>query len=665
MQPIARAPLSASRTSAIEVTAWPRADERSRQPCEHPRATDDERMTGLARAARARRECRRRRAGRSGSSSVTGLTPRSDGSPAATRRSSSARSARGYAPGSGMRALGTAPASPERPQAPRASRAGCRRAARRRRRGGRPACPRRGRERAPARRRRRRATGNGSARRELRLADDEHLVAGLGEQPMAALGERLPAEPGERLGEPNRREAPPTRSTPVSGASSRSIRVAAPCRPSPVPSRTKPQSVTPRSSASSTASDEGAPTATRIGQPGDGGLLHELEREPAADAEDRPRERQAPLARRPSRRPCPSRCGGRRPRGGSRSSPSAREEPGRVEATGERERRLGLAEPLRQRSRRRRTAREVARRPAAPRPRPPRARPSRRHRTTTTCRTTAGPGRVGVGRLDLDDVRGEIVGGACGDGLQALREAEAERELLVVPRRAHRHGDRACRSIRISSGSSTASRSASTAPPGRRVTVARAVASGVELIGPGYWRDSEQRGGQRLCRSVTSVVRLPLLGAAAVRAAARSRGSGSSSKQEAGHLRVVVARLVEELGVDVHDVVRRRRLGELVADERPGRAPASSPRRRTSTARPSAASSIRFVSTLALQDLKRLARTRSRSCRRARRRARSCPPRGSCRRSRSRSAPAGAAAPPTIGSAAGSDRRGAGRRPSS
>ena len=50
---------------------------------------------------------------------------------------------------------------------------------------------------------------------------------------------------------------------------------------------------------------------------GDRGLLDELEREPAADAEDRaPRAAGAPPAE-PSRRPCPSRCGARRPRGGS------------------------------------------------------------------------------------------------------------------------------------------------------------------------------------------------------------------------------------------------------------------------------------------------------------------------------------------------------------
>ena len=48
-----------------------------------------------------------------------------------------------------------------------------------------------------------------------------------------------------------------------------------------VPPRTNPQSVNPRSAARSTASDDGAPTATTHRAPGDGRLLHELEREPA------------------------------------------------------------------------------------------------------------------------------------------------------------------------------------------------------------------------------------------------------------------------------------------------------------------------------------------------------------------------------------------------
>ena len=46
-----------------------------------------------------------------------------------------------------------------------------------------------------------------------------------------------------------------------------------------------------------------------------------------------------------------------------------------------------------------------------------------------------------AGRVDLDRVRGEIVGKPRAARPQALREAEAERELLVVAGRPHRHRD--------------------------------------------------------------------------------------------------------------------------------------------------------------------------------------------------------------------------------
>ena len=57
---------------------------------------------------------------------------------------------------------------------------------------------------------------------------------------------------------------------------------------------------------------------------GDGCLLHELEREPAADAEDERLRAAAGLRGTPSRRPCPSRCGGRRPRAGRAARPRRR-----------------------------------------------------------------------------------------------------------------------------------------------------------------------------------------------------------------------------------------------------------------------------------------------------------------------------------------------------
>ena len=108
-----------------------------------------------------------------------------------------------------------------------------------------------------------------------------------------------------------------------------------------VPARTKPQSVMRRSRASSTARVEGAPTATSRRAPRHGGLLDELEGEAAADAEDRVARAAAPPHRTPIPPPCPSRCGGRRPRAGtgalrrgrtvpSRAArPSARRRPGR------------------------------------------------------------------------------------------------------------------------------------------------------------------------------------------------------------------------------------------------------------------------------------------------------------------------------------------------
>ena len=54
----------------------------------------------------------------------------------------------------------------------------------------------------------------------------------------------------------------------------------------------------------------------------------------------------------------------------------------------------------------------------------------------------AKPLRVEARRLDLHGVRGEVVRNARRGRLEALRHAEPERELLVVPRRPHRHRDR-------------------------------------------------------------------------------------------------------------------------------------------------------------------------------------------------------------------------------
>ena len=50
--------------------------------------------------------------------------------------------------------------------------------------------------------------------------------------------------------------------------------------------------------------------------------------------------------------------------------------------------------------------------------------------------------RVEAGRLDLDGVGGKVVRDARSERRQPLRQAEAERELLVVPRCPHRDRDR-------------------------------------------------------------------------------------------------------------------------------------------------------------------------------------------------------------------------------
>src|SRR5438105_5459273 len=53
----------------------------------------------------------------------------------------------------------------------------------------------------------------------------------------------------------------------------------------------------------------------------------------------------------------------------------------------------------------------------------------------------AKPLRVEPGRLDVDGVGRQVVGKRRADRREPLREAEAERELLVVARSAHRDRD--------------------------------------------------------------------------------------------------------------------------------------------------------------------------------------------------------------------------------
>src|SRR5262249_26879676 len=95
------------------------------------------------------------------------------------------------------------------------------------------------------------------------LADGNDVVAHLAEQPPSPLGHRLATEGRECLGraEPLRRasdEEDACRRYPIRHGPEETL--TRPCR-------TQPQSVTPRSVASSIASDDGAPTAARIGHP--------------------------------------------------------------------------------------------------------------------------------------------------------------------------------------------------------------------------------------------------------------------------------------------------------------------------------------------------------------------------------------------------------------
>ena len=66
------------------------------------------------------------------------------------------------------------------------------------------------------------------------------------------------------------------------------------------PPRRKPTRVSPASAARSAASEDGAETAASTGEPGQHGLLHQLERGPAADQQDAAAQRQPALPQRPA-----------------------------------------------------------------------------------------------------------------------------------------------------------------------------------------------------------------------------------------------------------------------------------------------------------------------------------------------------------------------------
>ena len=166
------------------------------------------------------------------------------------------------------------------------------------------------------------------------------------------------------------------------------------CRRWREPPRTKPQSVMPRSAASSTARLDGAPTATRTGQPATAAFW-------TSSNESRPL----------TQRTCSASGSSRSPEGPAddlvhrvvaadvlahaQQLAGSGEETCRVQAAGCVEGRLRLAQPVGQRGDERRAAAGAPTRRAAPRPRPPRARPFRRRRKTRRCRSCAAgaPGR--------------------------------------------------------------------------------------------------------------------------------------------------------------------------------------------------------------------------------------------------------------------------------
>ena len=102
-----------------------------------------------------------------------------------------------------------------------------------------------------------------------------------------------------------------------------------------------------------------------------------------------------------------------------------------------------LAETIGQRRKHVRARSRATPRLAAPRPAPPRSRPSRTRRTTTRCRSAVAAARGRTRRASTSTVfAARSSGTRAATGVETLGEAEAERELLVVPRRPHRHRDR-------------------------------------------------------------------------------------------------------------------------------------------------------------------------------------------------------------------------------
>ena len=170
----------------------------------------------------------------------------------------------------------------------------------------------------------------------------------------------------------------------------------------------------------------------------DGRLLDELEGEAAADAENRARERQQPVEKGAADH-LVQRVVAADVLADAQQLALGGEEPGRVQPARCLEGRLCLAEPVGKLDDQRRLDPQVALHPR---------RLDRDGLERALAADTARgrgveaalqPAEVCIGRVDVDRVDGEIVGHAGGERVQSLREAEAERELLVVPRRPHRH----------------------------------------------------------------------------------------------------------------------------------------------------------------------------------------------------------------------------------
>ena len=174
---------------------------------------------------------------------------------------------------------------------------------------------------------------------------------------------------------------------------------------------------------------------------GDGRLLHELEREPAADAQHGIRERQAPSAERPANdlvhRVVPADVLAE-----AEERPLGVEQAGRVDPACRVERRLRLSQAVGERREHGGVDAEVA------------LDPRRLDRNGFECALPADaararrveaarePAGIEARRVELDRVRSEVVGEPRAFRPQAFGQREAERELLVVTGRPHRHRDR-------------------------------------------------------------------------------------------------------------------------------------------------------------------------------------------------------------------------------